>query len=134
MWIKLLQRNKNIGEMIKPQYINGHWQNPVISGKNKAQLKSYFNQAGVPWIYEKPKPLIHTTSAYNRRPKGQVHENNFETKIAVIRKNLSGQEDRLEKMRQDRYDNMPHKGVDKLIFMTLKGLKFEDGAGKAKGL
>ena len=29
---------------------------------------------------------------------------------------------------------MAPKGVDKLIFLTLKGLKFEDGAGKAKGL
>ena len=29
---------------------------------------------------------------------------------------------------------MPPKGIDKIIFLTLKGLKFEDGAGKAKGL
>ena len=54
----------------------------------------------------------------------------FETRIATIRKNLSTQEDRLEKLRQDRYDNMEPKGFDKTIFMAMKGLKFEDAGAK----
>ena len=72
------------------------------------------------------------TSAYNRKPKGQKHELNFESRIATIRKNLSTQDDRLEKMRQDRYDNMQPKGIDKNIFMSLKSLNFQ-AAGKKQG-
>ena len=50
----------------------------------------------------------------------------------MIRKNLSTQGDRLDKLRQDRYDKMEPKGFDKTIFMAMKGLKFED-AGNKKG-
>ena len=75
--------------MIRPQFVNGRWRAAEISGKNKAQLKSYFHQAGVPWIYEQPRPEIHSNSVYNRKPKGKKFENNFETRIATLRKNLS---------------------------------------------
>ena len=59
MWIKLLQNKGNIGQMIKPQFVNGKWRSAVISGQQKAELKGYFKQAGVPWIYEKPTPEVH---------------------------------------------------------------------------
>ena len=75
--------------MIRPTFVNGTWRKPIISGSNKAELKGYFHQAGVPWIYETPKPLVHENSAYNRKPKGQKHEIAFEGRIATIRKNLS---------------------------------------------
>ena len=113
--------------------MNGSWRKPVISGPNKAELKSYFHQAGLPWIYEQPKADIHEKSAYNRKPKGQRHELNFEARIATIRKNLSTQEDRLEKMRQQRFDNMPLKGIDKTIFVSLKSLNFQLAGGKKQG-
>ena len=75
--------------MIKPSYVNGCWRSPELSGRNKAELKKYFRFAGVPWIYEKPRPFVHATSAYNRKPKGTKHFLNQESRIAIIRKNLS---------------------------------------------
>ena len=115
--------------MIKPQVVNGKWRSPVIGGRQKAELKKYFKMSGVPWIYETPRPEVHVTSAYNRKPKGHKHELNAETRIAVIRKALSTQDDRLEKLRQDRYDNMPLKTFDKTMFLILKSLKFEESGG-----
>ena len=56
MWLKLMRPDANIAQMVRPTLVNGKWRNPVLSGRNKAQLKSYFNQAGVPWIYEPEKP------------------------------------------------------------------------------
>ena len=52
MWIRLLKNNANIGQMIKPQLVDGKWVKPVIGGKNKRILKKHFESAGVPWIYE----------------------------------------------------------------------------------
>ena len=89
----------NIGKMIRPQFVNGHWRTPVIAGRNKAKLKNHFQAAGVPWIYEKEKPEIHRSSSYNRRPKGTKRYLNYEARLAMIRKNLSTQDERLEKYR-----------------------------------
>ena len=105
--------------------MNGTWRRPAISGKQKADLKRYFEQAGVPWIYEKPEPEIRISSAYNRKPKGQKHELNYETRLATIRRNLSQQEQRLDKLRQDRYDESTPRGLDKTVLLAMKGLKFE---------
>jgi len=69
MWLKLLRKKSNIGEMIKPQYVQGKWRRPDISGRQKAELKKYFMQAGLPWIYEQPRPFVHVNSVYNRKPK-----------------------------------------------------------------
>ena len=82
--------------MLKPQFVNGHWRSPAISGRNKAVLKGYFERAGVPWIYSKPAEEVHLNSPYNRRPKGTKHANGFEQRLAVIRKNLSTADERLE--------------------------------------
>ena len=84
-----MQKQSNIGSMIKPSFVNGNWRKPVISGRNKAELKSYFHQAGMPWIYEQAEPSVSEKSAYNRKPKGKKVDNDWENRIAVIRKNLS---------------------------------------------
>lgn len=68
MWLKLLQKG-SIAEMIKPTLVNGKWRKPMLSGRNKHILKSYFEKAGVPWIYEEERPEVHIESTYNRRPK-----------------------------------------------------------------
>mmetsp|Transcript_38852 Transcript_38852/g.59058 ORF Transcript_38852/g.59058 Transcript_38852/m.59058 type:complete len:82 (-) Transcript_38852:381-626(-) len=80
--------------------VNGHWRGPAISGRQKAELKTYFKQAGLPWVYEAEHPEVRSKSPYNKRPKGKAHERKFETRIAEIRKNLSTQEGRLEELRQ----------------------------------
>ncbi len=88
--------------MIKPQFINGSWRKPVIQAKQKAQLRGYFEKAGVPWIYEKETPEVHLESTYNRKPKKGKLDQNYEIRLATIRKALSTQDDRLEKLRLDR--------------------------------
>ncbi len=60
----------------------------------------------MPWIYTKERPEIHTDSVYNKKPKGTHFSNNYETKLAVIRKNLATQPDRLMKLRVDRPKKM----------------------------
>jgi len=62
-------------------------------------LRTYFEKAGVPWIYSEYRPEIHADSSYNRRPKGTRWSNNYESRVALIRKNLSTQEERLLKLR-----------------------------------
>ena len=61
----------------------------MLSGRRKAELKYYFEKAGLPWIYEKERPEVHLESTYNRKPKGTKIENDFEVKLANIRKALS---------------------------------------------
>ena len=95
-------QKQSIGELIKPSYVNGCWRKPVISARKASELKYYFERAGVPWIYTQERPEVHTESAYNRRPKGTKFSNNYESKLSMIRKNLSQQEERLEKLRLDR--------------------------------
>ena len=68
-------------------------------------MKTYFERAGVPWTYDKPHQEVHTQSPYNRQPKGRKHDNNFETRLAMIRKNLSTADDRLEQHRLNRLKN-----------------------------
>jgi hypothetical protein len=75
--------------LIKPKLVKGVWRKPTIQARQKSELKSYFETAGVPWIYTKEKPEIHADSTYNRKPKGTRFSNNYETRVAMIRKNLS---------------------------------------------
>ena len=89
--------------MIKPtQTSNGTWMRPVISGKNKAILRGYFERAGVPWIYEKPAEEVDMNSPYNKKPKGSKQYNSYEQRVAMIRKNLSTADERLETHRINR--------------------------------
>ena len=105
MWLKLLS-SESIGSLTKPTFVNGRWRKAEINGYKKRQLKRYFDRAGVPWIYDKEKPEIHVTSTYNRKPKGTKFNNNYETRLAMIRKNLSQMG---EKMHKHRVENLTNK-------------------------
>ena len=122
MWIKLLQ-SQNMGNLLRPQFVNGRWRKPTIQGRQKAQLKAYFEKAGVPWIYDKERDTVHETSAYNRKPKGTKFENNYETKLALVRKNLVTQEERIQKYRQDRLNSKQPSHDDRMFKMTFKALE-----------
>lgn len=98
MWIKLLQKD-SISALVKPQFIGGVWRKPAIQARQRKELKSYFEIAGVPWIYSAERPELHANSVYNRRPKGTAFSNNYETRLSMIRKNLSTQPERLLKLR-----------------------------------
>ena len=101
MWLKLLQKN-SIQDMMKPQFVNGKWRKPLLQGRQTAELRGYFEKAGVPWIYEKETPAVQMESTYNRKPKRPKIENNEEVRLANIRKALSTQDERLEKLRLER--------------------------------
>ena len=109
--------------MIKPQFVNGRWRKPVIQARQKAELRSYFEKAGVPWIYEKETPEVHFSSTYNRKPKKPKLDQNFEVRLANIRKSLSTQDDRLDKLRMDRAAARPWAGHDKILVGVLKALQ-----------
>ena len=92
---------------MKPQMVGGKWRKPVVSGRQRSQLKGYFETAGVPWIYSQERPEIHASSTYNRKPKGTKFSNNYETRLALIRRNLSQQPDRMLKLRTEYRDTKP---------------------------
>jgi len=92
---------------MKPTLVGGVWRKPQIGARQQKELKNYFDVAGVPWIYSKDTPDIHTASTYNRKPKGTAFSRNYETKLAMIRKNLSTQPERLLKLRMDRQAAKP---------------------------
>ena len=96
-------------------------------------MKQYFEQAGLPWIYEQPRGEVHTRSTYNRKPKGQKHALNFETRIATIRKNLSTQDERLEKLRMERLEKEPLKGVERALALAMKYCLVPGDEGGAGG-
>ena len=98
MWIKLLQR-ESISHLLKPQMVGGVWRKPCINGRTRAELQKYFETAGVPWIYNAARPDVHANSTYNRKPKGTKFSNNYETRLALIRRNLAQQEDRQLRLR-----------------------------------
>lgn len=129
MWLKLLSRG-SINEMLKPQFVNGKWRKPMLQGKNRAELKGYFERTGVPWIYDKEKEDIHYNSTYNRKPKKALMDNDYEIRIANIRKALSTQDERLEKLRQEKMAAKPWQGHDKILIGVLKGLASSEMEGK----
>ncbi len=121
MWLKLL-RSESIGDLLKPQFVNGRWRQPSINGRHRADLRTYFQKAGVPWIYDQETPEVDHNSPYNRKPKGNYVERNFEVRIANVRKALSMQEERYAKYRTDRMLNKPLKGYDRIVAGTLKAM------------
>ena len=133
MWLKLLSKQQSIGEMLKPTLINGRWRKPTLQGKQKAELRTYFEKAGVPWIYEKETPVVHEGSAYNIKPKKQLLgdlDSSFEVRIATIRRALAGQDERLLKLRQERIANKPWVGQDKILVAVLKALQASETEAK----
>ena len=121
-----------MGQLLRPQLVNGRWRKPVIQGRQKAQLKSYFEKAGVPWIYDKERETVHATSAYNRKPKGTVFKNNYETRLALIRKNLSSMDERILKYRTDRLMNKEPTYDEQHMMAVYKALSSEQTASKFK--
>lgn len=105
----------------------------MLSGRNKAELRGYFEKAGVPWIYDKERPEVHMNSTYNRRPKTTKMEADYEVRIATIRKNLSTQDEKLEKLRAERIQNKPLVGYDRTIMAVLKALAAADTEAKRLG-
>lgn len=88
----------------------------------------------MPWIYEKETPEVHFTSPYNRKPKGHKDEHNYEIRLANIRKALSTQDERYEKLRQDRLAAKPYVGYDRIIAGTIKAMnQAEMETKKGKG-
>ena len=121
--------------MIKPTFVNGSWRKPVISGRNKAILRGYFERAGVPWIYEKPAEEIDMNSPYNKRPKGTRQYNTFEQRLSLIRKNLSTADERLEAHRINKLTNKKQPITNQIDIIVYKHLLSEATAAKfaAKG-
>lgn len=129
MWIKLLQR-ESIGQMVKPQFVGGVWRKPIIQARQRKELQNYFEMAGVPWVYNKERPEVHSESAYNRRPKGTKFSNNYETRLATIRKNVSLQPEKLHKLRVDTHTNKDRSENEMVWLGVLKALQSEAGASK----
>ena len=133
MWLKLLSKQTNIGELLKPQFVNGRWRKPLIQARQRAELRQYFEKAGVPWIYDKETPEVHETSAYNIKPKKQLAgtlDQDFEIRLANIRKALSTQDERLEKLRNERMAAKPWVGQDKILVSVLKALQASETEAK----
>jgi hypothetical protein len=89
-------------------------------------------KAGVPWIYDAERPDVHTTSAYNQKPKGTHFKNNYETRLALVRKNLSLMPDRIAKHRSDRIDNKTPTYDEQHLVGVYKVLTSNENAGKHK--
>ncbi len=85
-------------------------------------MRTYFEKAGVPWIYDKETPEVDFNSPYNKKPKIPILERDYEVRLANIRKALSTQDDRLEKLRADRINNKPWTGHDRILVGTLKAI------------
>lgn len=96
------------------------------------ELKYYFERAGVPWIYTQDREEVHTASAYNRRPKGTKFSNNYESKLQTIRKKLSEQPEKLEKLRMDRANAKTPTRDEQTWHQVLKAIKAEETASKYK--
>ncbi len=64
-------------------------------------------------------------STYNRKPKRPKEEQNEEIRLANIRKSLSTQPERLEKLRQERMAAKPWINHDKILVSVLKALTAE---------
>ena len=73
---------------------------------------------------------MHFNSTYNRKPKGTAFSNNYETRLAIIRKNLSTQDDKLLKLRQDRMAAKKFTDDEQTFIGVLKALNSEAGAAK----
>ena len=86
----------------------------------------------MPWIYDKERPEVHATSTYNRPLKGTVFKNNYETRLAMIRKNLSVMDDKLLKLRTDRLKSKEPTYEEKVLLRVHKALSADAGAGKFK--
>ena len=75
---------------------------------------------------------MHDTSAYNRKPKGTKFKNNYETRLAMVRKNLAGMDDKIHQMRISRLENKKPTQDEQHMLGVYKVLQSEASAGKFK--
>lgn len=87
----------------------------------------------MPWIYEKETADVDFNSPYNKKPKGDAIERNYEVRLANIRKALSTQDERLEKLRQDKLNNKAPVGYDKIVLGVVKELTKGENEAKKGG-
>lgn len=61
-------------------------------------------------------------SPYNRKPKGNHIERNYEVRLANVRRALSTMDERIEKLRTEKINNKPPTGFDAIIAAVCKGM------------
>ena len=142
MWIKLLSSEQSLASLMRPQFINGAWRKPAIQARQKKQLKMYFQAAGVPWIYKGSKmelaaegdetPEVHMKSTYNKKPKGTMFRNNYETRLAMIRKNLSTMDEKMDQQRMERLKAKKPTHDEQHLLSVYKVLNSAASAGNFK--
>ena len=71
-------------------------------------------------------------STYNKKPKGTAFRNNYETRLAMIRKNLSTMDDKMEQLRYERLKNKKPTYDEQHMMAVYKALNSEQAAGKYK--
>ena len=85
----------------------------------------------MPWIYGKPeRPEVNENSAYNRKPKGTKFSLNYETRLAMIRRNLAQQEGRQLQLRKDRLAKKKPTDDEAWHIAVIKALKGEESAAR----
>ena len=84
----------------------------------------------MPWIYEQERAEVQMNSTYNRKPKKAKIEQNQEVRLANIRKALSTQDERLEKLRVEKQASKPWVGHDKVLIGVLKALQAGESEAK----
>ena len=118
MWTKLLC-HIDIKEGLKPRIINGKWRKPLICGRKKAELKKYFEMAGVPWIYSATNTTFNLNSPYNKIPRVRKSVMKKEIRDSEIAKNIIQANEKDLKSRMERLDKKPLKGKDKFLQFAL---------------
>ena len=78
------------------------------------------------------KPEVHENSTYNKKPKGTKFKNNYETRLAMIRKNLSTMDDKIENLRMERLKAKGPTQDEQHMLAVYKALNSEQAAGKYK--
>lgn len=86
----------------------------------------------MPWIYDAEKPEVHATSSYNKKPKGTKFRNNYETRLAMIRKNLSTMDERIVKYRTDRLTSKTPTLDEQHMMAVYKALNTDVAGGQYK--
>ena len=126
MWLKLL-KTKNMETLLKPSFVKGRFRAPAIKGKQRHILKQWFLRAGLPWIYEAPRPAVDETSVYNKMPKASRYEKTRKIRVAEIRKNLLDMDRRILEHRTQNINNREYTGQDRhfrdMLIAYSKGMK-----------
>ena len=100
MWTRLLS-NLSIKEGLKSTMKDGVRVRPLISGRDKKELKNMFVTCGLPWIYDDP--IIHNPSSpYNREFKTTSNDKHFHKRLEQIKKSVKLGEEKAQEYRKKR--------------------------------